>query len=112
MAQVPSPSPLAVIRDKERALAQEIRAAEEHANATLAAARARADTLKQQAETEGMREADALYQNGLTHAKEQAAAISAEGEAHARALHTSGLARIGQAVDHIVQFVLPRAEKG
>lgn len=110
MAQVPSPSPLAVIRDKERALGLEIRAAEEHANATLAAARARADTLKQQAEAEGMREADALYQRGLAHAQEQAAAISAEGETRAKTLQTSGLARIGQAVDYIVQFVLPHPQ--
>ena len=105
----PSPvSPLAAIREKERILAQEIRAAEERASTTVAEARARADTIKQQAEQEGLKDADALYKQGLQKAEEQAKGMSAEGEARAAELRAAGLGCVQKAVDYIVQFVLPR----
>ncbi len=107
MSQVSTSSPLAVIRDKERALGQEIRLAEEHAAATVTQARARAEAIKTQAESEGMREAEALYQNGLAQARQQADATRVEGEKAARQLLTAGTARIGKAVDHILAFILP-----
>lgn len=102
-----SPSPLVAIRNKERALEQEIRKAAEKAEAQVAQARARADEIKQQAEREGLREAESIYQQGLAHAREQALVISQEGEAQAAKLGEAGRGRIGKAVDHILEFVLP-----
>jgi V/A-type H+-transporting ATPase subunit G/H len=104
------PSPLVAIRDKERALASDIRAAQERADAKVADARTRAESLKQQAEREGMQEAEALYQQGLTRAREQAQVVSAEGQAQAAKQHEAGLGRIGKAVDYILQFVLPHSQ--
>jgi vacuolar-type H+-ATPase subunit H len=103
-----STSPLVAIREKERTLAAEIRAAQERADANVVQARARAESLKQQAEHEGMQEAEALYQQGLARAREQAQVVSQEGQTQAAKLHEAGLGRIGKAVDHILQFVLPR----
>ncbi len=103
-----SSSPLAAIRDKERTLANEIRAAQANAAAKVAEAHARADALKEQAERDGLREADALYQDGLAKAREQAAKISTEGDAQAVQLLESGRSKIAKAADHIVQFVLPK----
>ncbi|HEX9075041.1 MAG TPA: V-type ATPase subunit subunit G family protein [Anaerolineae bacterium] len=103
-------SPLVAIRDKERALAQEIRAAEERANAMLVDARARADAVKQQAEREGLQAAEALYQEGLAGARDEAEAISRQGEANAVQQRQDGLARIDDAVNYIVNFVLPHQE--
>lgn len=103
-------SPLVAIRDKERALAQEIRAAEERANAMLVDARARADAVKQQAEREGLQAAEALYQEGLAGARDEAEAISRQGEVNAVQQRQDGLARIDDAVNYIVNFVLPHQE--
>ncbi len=105
---VSTTSPLAAIRDKERALETGIREAEVRATKITADARTRAEAIRQQAESEGAKEADRLYQEGLTKAQQQANQTSAEGEAHAKRLHETGRARIGQAVDRILQFVVPR----
>ncbi len=105
----PSSSPLAAIREKERTLANDIQAAQASAAARVAQARAEADALKQQAERDGLREADALYQDGLAKAREQAAKISADGDSQAAQLLESGRDKIARAVDHIVQFVLPKS---
>ncbi len=101
-------SPLAAIRDKERALETGIREAEERATKIQADARARADAIRQQAEREGKAEADRLYQDGLAGAQKQANQISADGEAQAKQVHENGLKRIGQAVDRILAYVVPR----
>ncbi len=105
---VSTASPLAAIRDKERALENNLREAEQRANKIGNDARARAEAIRQQAEREGMQEADRLYQEGLAKAQQQADQIAAEGEANAKRLQETGLAKIGQAVDRIVQFVVPR----
>ncbi len=102
-----SPTPLVVIRDKERALAAETRAAQERADGQVAQARTRAENIKQQAEREGMQEAEALYQQGLVRAREQALIVSQKGQGEAAKLHEAGLGRIGKAVDHILKYVLP-----
>ncbi len=101
-------SPLAAIRDKERSLGQETRSAQERADAKVAEAHARADSIKQQAEREGLKEAEALYQQGLTRAREQAQVVTQDGEVEAAKLRQAGLGRVGKAVDYILQFVLPR----
>ncbi len=105
-----SPSPLVAIRDKERSLSKELQAAQERADARVAEARGRAESIKQQAEREGMQEAEALYQQGLARAREQAQVVSQEGQAQAAKLHAAGLGRIGKAVDHILRFVLPHSQ--
>ncbi len=100
-------SPLVAIRDKERAMALQISAAQERADAKVAEARARAESVKQQAEREGMQEAEALYQQGLSRAREQAQVVVQGGQTQAAKLHDAGLERIGKAVDYILRFVLP-----
>lgn len=106
---MPEPSsPLGVIREKERALEKEIRAAQERAHARIAETRARADAIKTQAERDGVSEADALYRDGLARAREQAAQIEARGEVDAAALREAGRMRIQQAAECIVRFVLPK----
>ncbi len=103
-------SPLIAIRDKERALAQAIESAQEAANAKLAAARARSEELRQQAEREGQAAADAWYQEGLKQAQAEAAVLVKQGEADAVEQRQAGLARMDVAVNRIVSFVLPHAE--
>jgi F-type H+-transporting ATPase subunit b len=105
-----SESVLATIRDKERALEKEIRAAQERANARVVEARARADEIKAQAERDGMRDAEALYQDGLAHARLEAQTIQTHGEEQATALRQAGHARIQKAIEYIIQFVLPHSE--
>jgi len=103
-------NPLIAIRDRERALAQAIRAAQERAATQIAEARARADALKQQAERDGMRDADTIYQDGLARAHMQAAEIEKQGQSQADALAQTGHAQIACAVEYIIEFVLPRVE--
>ncbi len=103
--------PLAAIRDKERALAQEIRAAQERADARVAEARARAVVIKEQAERDGVREAETLLQEGLARARAEAESIRAEGETNAASLREAGRTRVAEAVEYIVSFVLPHLEK-
>ncbi len=105
---MPDVNPLIAIRDKERALAQEIRAAHECADARIAEARVRADAIKSQAERDGMCEAEALYQDGLGRARAEASEIEARGEGDAAALHEVGRARLQEAMQYIIRFVLPR----
>ena len=107
---MPDVNPLIAIRDQERALEKEIHAAQERADARIAQARTRADAIKTQAESDGVREAEALYRDGLARAREQAAEINARGETDATALRQAGRARIQQAVEYIVRFVLPKNE--
>lgn len=103
-------SPLIAIRDKEHALAQEIRSAEERANAIMVEARSRANAVKQQAEREGLQAAEAFFQEGVARARDEAAAVSRQGETDAAQQRQDGLARIDDAVNYIVNFVLPRQE--
>jgi vacuolar-type H+-ATPase subunit H len=100
-------NPLIAIRDKERALAQAISAAHARADARVAEARARADAIQSQAERDGMREAEALYQDGIERARAEAGEIQARGEADAAALRAAGRARLEEAVEYIIRFVLP-----
>ncbi len=110
MSRSESLSPLAAIRDKERSLAQQIHSSQEQADAKVAQAHARADSIKQQAEREGVQEAETLYQQGLAQAREQAQVVSQDGEAEADKLRQAGLVRVGKAVDYILQFVLPHRQ--
>lgn len=110
---MPSPetgSPLAAIRDKERALAQAIRTAQEKAAEHVALARARADAIKEQAERDGLQAAEALYQNGMAKARAEADGIRAAGEEQAAHLQEASRARVPAAADYIVEFVLPHSD--
>lgn len=101
-------APLAAIRDKERILLQQIRDAEERAKRTVAEANVQAEAIKQQAEREGLRDAETLYQEGVARAKEEADALSRKGEMEALKLNQEGLARVEEATNYIVEFILPR----
>jgi len=103
-------SPLAAIRDKERTLQQAIKDAQERAAEHVATARARADAIKEQAERDGLSEAETLYQDGLARARTEAEALQKKGEAEAASAGQVGRSRIARGVEHIVQFVLPRTD--
>ena len=102
-----TPSPLAIIRDQERAIAQQIRAAQERADARVADARTRADAIKAQAERDGMRQAETLYQDGIERARAEASEIEARGASGAAALREAGRVGLHEAMEYIVRFVLP-----
>lgn len=106
-----SSQPLAAIREKERVLAEAIRRAHEQAQARIAEARARANAIKEQAERDSVQEAEKFYQDGIVTAREQVHTIRLEGDSAATRLHEHGTARISEAAEYIVQFVLPRSEK-
>jgi len=110
-AENPHPQPLAAIREKENELGQAVRLAHEAAQARVAEARQRAAAIKEQAERDGMQEAENLLQHGIADAREQAHAILLEGESTATKLREHGTARISEAADYIVRFVLPSVEK-
>lgn len=105
-----SSSPLAIIREKERALDKEIRAAQERAHARVAEASARSDAIKTLAEQDGIRAAETLYQEGLARARIEAGTIAERGEAGAVLLRQTGRTKIQKAVDHIIRFVLPKID--
>jgi V/A-type H+-transporting ATPase subunit G/H len=107
----PNPSPLAVIREKEHELAEAIRLARERAQARLAEARARANTLREQAEREGMAHAEQFYQDGLARARAQAELVRNAGQAAAHQLRVNGTTRLAEAIEYIVRFVLPSSER-
>ncbi len=102
--------PLAAIREKERALQQSIHEVQARADQRVAEARASADVIKDQAERDGLREAEAFYQEGLGRARAEAEAIQAKGAAEAAAAGAAGRAHILRAVEYIVHFVLPRGD--
>jgi vacuolar-type H+-ATPase subunit H len=105
-----TPSPLAVIRDRERAIAQQIRTAQERADARVADARLRSEAMRSQAERDGLRQAQALYEDGLNRARAEANEVLTRGEADAAALREAGRARIQKALEYIIRFVLPHKE--
>jgi len=96
-------SPLAVIREKERKLAQQIRAARLAAEATIAQAHQRATAIKQAAERDGVREAEAYYRQEIDNTRQVAE--------HMRAatclVQRAGRAALDHAVQVIMEFVLP-----
>jgi V/A-type H+-transporting ATPase subunit G/H len=107
----PSVQPLVVIREKERELAEAIRLAREQAQARLADARARANAIKEQAEREGMQQAEQVYQEGIARARTQAELVRNAGQAAARQLRANGTTRLTEAIECIVRFVLPSIER-
>ncbi len=102
--------PLAAIRDKEHTLAQAIQAAQVQAQARIAEARTRANEILQQAERDGIQEGEQFYQDGIVHARAQADVIRSDGESAAIQLRDNGMARIAEAAEDIMQFVLPHVD--
>ncbi len=103
-------SPLAAIREKERALQQAIKTARERADQHVAEARARADAIKEQAEREGLRDAETFYSEGIARARAEAESLRKKGERDATSAIQISRAHISLAVEYIVRFVLPRTD--
>ncbi|MBI5030592.1 MAG: hypothetical protein HZB51_08690 [Chloroflexi bacterium] len=107
----PGPPPLAAIREKERALAQSIQVAHEQTQARIAEAQLRSNETQEQAERDGIQQVEKLYQDGIAHARALAEAIHSDGESAAIRLRENGMARIAEAAEYIMQFVLPHGDK-
>lgn len=108
---IATPQPLATIREKEHALAQAIQLAQEQAQVRVAEARVRANAIQERAERDGVQEAERFYQDGIAHARVQAESIRSDGESAAIRLRENSMARVAEAAEYIVRFVLPNIDK-
>ena len=100
-------SPLNLIRQKERELAQRIRTAMSEAEAKVAGARRRATLIREEAEREGLREAEEFFQRRRAEAEAEANRIRAGGQKEAERIRRTGPEQVERAVQAIIEFVLP-----
>ena len=100
-------SPLNSIRRKERELAQRIRTAMSEAEAKVAGARRRAALIREEAEREGLREAEEFFQRRRAEAEAEANRIRAGGQKEAERIRRTGPEQVERAVQAIIEFVLP-----
>jgi len=100
--------PLKIIRDKERELAQRLRDAELTARETLAAARARAAEIKNEAERSGQVEAEEFFREGITRVEKAAAAIGEAASRDAEQLLRIGEKQLDRAAQIVVGFIFPK----
>jgi len=99
---------LSLIRKKEQEIAQQLRAARREAEGVIAGACERAAALRDAAESEGRREAEVYYRQEIGKVEQLAARLKAMGQEQARLLLEAGRARVGQAVEAILDFVLSK----
>src|SRR5574341_823796 len=101
-------APLDLIRSKERQLVELIKDAENRAKEKLAAARARAAAIRQEAEITGQREAAQLYQHQISRAQEITVAIYNAGRREAEQLTRCGEKHLDRAVQIVIDFIFPK----
>lgn len=102
-----SVSPLQVIQQKEAELRRRLEEARQKAEADIEAARTEARHLVDQAHRQGQSEAEALYQQGIRRAEQEAEAIIDAAHKEAKTLRRQAKSRLEDAVNQIVQLVLP-----
>ena len=101
-------APLDLIRRKERELAERLKDAENSAKEKLAAARARAVAIRQEAEITGQREAEEFFHDEMTRAQEARAAIDDASTLEAEQLTHRGAKHLDRAVRTIIDFIFPK----
>lgn len=105
----PERSPLVVIREKEIELAERLAAAKRAADDAILAARQWAATYRDQAEREGQQAALDWYHAQLEQADLEAQRIIGEGEREAAQITERGRRVLPQAVERILEIVLPHS---
>lgn len=100
-------SPLQVIKHRELDLSRRVEEVQRQAEARIQAAREEARQIIAQAQQEGRSEADAFYQRGIEAAGREAETIVAAAHQEADALRRQATARLEDAAQRIVEFVLP-----
>ena len=101
-------APLDLIRRKERELAELLKDAENRAKEKLAAARARAVEIRQEAEITGQREAEQFFHDEMTRAQEARAAIDDASTREAEQLTHRGARHLNRAVRTVIDFIFPK----
>ncbi len=102
-------SPLVVIKEKEDEVAARIQLAQALANARVAEARARAAALRDEAERDGLRDAEEFRRQSIATALEEVATIAAAGREEATRLRRHGAVHVPSAARRIVEFILSEA---
>jgi vacuolar-type H+-ATPase subunit H len=108
MAENNDNAPLEIIRRKERELAERLKDAEHRAKESIAAARARAAAIRQEAEITGQCEAEQLYHHQISRAQEAAAAINDAGRREAEQLTRRGEKHLDRAEQIVINFIFPK----
>ena len=108
MAENNNNAPLEIIRRKERELAERLKDAEQRAKESIAAARARAAAIRQEAEITGQREAEQLYHHQISGAQEAAAVINDAGRREAEQLTRRGEKHLDRAEQIVIDFIFPK----
>ncbi len=103
---------LAVIRAKEREVAERLEAARAEAAAQLARARVEASSLVAEARLRGERAADERYATGLARARSEAELLRTKASALTQAFRDSAAPRLPVAIERLVAFVLPDQGRG
>jgi vacuolar-type H+-ATPase subunit H len=98
---------LEVIRRKERELAEQLKDAESRAKEKLAAARVRAAEIRQEAESEGHREAEEFIHDEMTRAQQAAAVINDASTREVEQLNRRGAQQLDRAVQTVIDFISP-----
>jgi vacuolar-type H+-ATPase subunit H len=101
-------APLDLIRSKERKLAQLIKDAENRAKEKLAAARARAKAIRQEAEITGQREAEQFFHDEMTGAQQAAAVINDASTGEAEQVTRRGEKHLDRAGQIVIDFIFPK----
>jgi vacuolar-type H+-ATPase subunit H len=101
-------APLEIIRRKERELAQRLRDAELRVREKLAAARARAAEIKNEAERCGQVEAEEFFREGIARVEKAAAAIGEAASRDAEQLMRIGEKQMDRAAQIVVDFIFPK----
>lgn len=100
-------SPLDLIRQKERELAQRLREAEKSADQELGRARERAAEIQRSAESDGERVAEEFFRREMIGVEKAAAQIQAEGRMAAEGIRRLGSERMSCAVELIIDSLFP-----
>jgi vacuolar-type H+-ATPase subunit H len=100
-------SPLDLIRQTERGLAERLREAQCSAEQSIARARERAAEIQKSAEDEGRLEAEKFFEREMEGVEKAVAEIQAAGKEAADRLTRSGSERLDRAVEIIVDRLVP-----
>jgi vacuolar-type H+-ATPase subunit H len=105
-------SPIVAIRQKELEIADRLAVAKAEAEQAIKAAREWAAVYCQQAKLQGEHEASSYYQAELAAADTEAQKICEDGELAAKRIAERGVVIRGEAIQRILEIVLPKVNDG
>lgn len=100
-------SPLELIHQKERELAQRLREARNTAEQKLAGARSRGAEIRKNAESEGRREGEEFFRQEMMRVEKAAEEIQAAGKSAAERLRRLGSERLDRAIEVVIESLFP-----